>query len=279
MNQRELLYIKDNNPHLTKLCLHADNPHDPRYAIYLQDEKSHRILSPFHGINLYPYNNDRGIVNMVVEIPKNTQLKMEIDTYCAYNPIVYDTILTEDTKEKVIRKITYNGGYPAHYGAIPQTWENSMKPDHFTNIVGDNDPVDCFDISTITNMCNISNMQISAGTIIKVKVLGAIAMIDQNEMDWKIITINIMDPISKIYNNIYDIPKEKIIEIIDFLQNYKVPEGKPKNNFYEKIVWSKREAIEIIEILHKEWKELQSMNIEEMSDKVKLINRVSQSLL
>jgi hypothetical protein len=95
-------------------------------------------------------------------------------------------------------------------------------------------------------------------------------------MKW---TGKLSQSISKIYNNIYDIPKEKIIEIIDFLQNYKVPEGKPKNNFYEKIVWSKREAIEIIEILHKEWKELQSMNIEEMSDKVKLINRVSQSLL
>jgi inorganic pyrophosphatase len=253
--------------HTTKFCLYADAPHDPRYTIYIRDLVSHNILSPFHGINLYPRNNDFSVVNMVVEIPKNTQLKMEIDTHQLYNPIVYDTIWTKDKKEKVIRKITYNGGYPAHYGAIPQTWENPMKPDHFTNILGDNDPVDCFDIS------DTLNIQVSSGTIIPVKVLGAIAMIDQGEMDWKIIVINTADPLSNIYNDMSDVPKEIIAKIMDFLRNYKTVEGKPQNNFYEKEIWSKEEAFEIITILHKEWENLQSMNKEDMSDKVKLINR------
>lgn len=40
----------------------------------------------------------------------------------------------------------------------------------------------------------------SRGEVIKVKVLGILAMIDEGETDWKVIVINVEDPEAKDFN-------------------------------------------------------------------------------
>lgn len=172
---------------------------------------------------------------------------MEINKAERFNPLMYDI------KDDNIRKITYTAkdqkisGYPFHYGALPQTWENPIKLDKHTKLPGDNDPVDAFDISEIPT---------KPGDVNEVKILGAIAMIDNNETDWKIIVINAKDKNSLYFNNVNDIPKKTIDIIYDFLLNYKTSEGKPQNKFYEKIFWDKKAAVNIVEELHGNWKEL-----------------------
>lgn len=38
---------------------------------------------------------------------------------------------------------------PFNYGAIPQTWEDPSHKDEFTQVAGDNDPVDIIDVGAI----------------------------------------------------------------------------------------------------------------------------------
>ena len=210
--------------------------YNPEYKIYLF--KNNLCVSPFHDVSIYPNISNKSIVHMIVEIPRNTRKKIEIHTTEDFNPLVYDK------KNNKIREIQYKNGYPENYGAIPQTWENPNVPDFYTDINGDNDPLDCFDIS---------NIKVESGDVIELKILGCIAMIDQNEMDWKIIGINCKDELSEKYNEIHDVPKEQIDNIIDFLRNYKIPEGKPENSFYKDIFWTRNNTINIIEYKHKEW--------------------------
>ena len=217
------------------------------YKIYFTRKLSNNqieIISPFHGINLGLKND---VVNMVVEIPKNRTEKLEINKDLDFNPLKYDI------KDNKIREIKYTAfrsnipGYPFNYGAIPQTWENPNKHDPRTGFVGDNDPLDAIDISEYSS---------PPGTIKKVKVLGAFAMIDNRETDWKIICIDINDSKAKNYNDIYDVPFGQIYMIEDFLRNYKTSEGKPQNEFYKTMIWDKNESIKIIKDLHDEWKHL-----------------------
>jgi inorganic pyrophosphatase len=60
--------------------------------------------------------------------------------------------------------------YPFNYGAFPQTWENPMVVHPKTQARGDNDPID---------VVELSRTQHPRGTILQVKILGCLAMIDE----------------------------------------------------------------------------------------------------
>lgn len=47
----------------------------------------------------------------------------------------------------------------------------------------------------------------SRGEVIKVKVLGILAMIDEGETDWKVIAINVEDPEAKDMNSEFEFLK------------------------------------------------------------------------
>lgn len=206
----------------------------------------YNLASPFHDIPLFP-EEQKDVVNMIVEIPQAAQDKLEINKTEKYNPLMYDI------RDNKIRKIEYQAhhtnikGYPFHYGALPQTWEHSGVQDSHTKLFGDNDPVDAFDISTMPR---------KPGDIVKVKVLGAIAMIDNKETDWKILVINTEDEMASKYNDITDIPWGVVDTIYDFLLNYKTSEGKSQNEFFKKIYWNQQEALDIIGELHRNWRQL-----------------------
>ena len=214
-------------------------------AVEKNNKKIYRRISPWHDIALYAKNSNKfnGIIPMVVEIPKNTREKIEINKNIDHNPLTYEI------KNGNIRKVLYGDGYPVHYGAIPQTWENPYHIDHRTGFCGDGDPMDIFDISQIPT---------KPGCLIKVKVLGCIAMIDRGETDWKVISINILDPNSTKYNDIGDVEQGIIDGIIDFLSNYK---GKNATSFAEQIMWDKNQTYEIIKEQYYNWKKYMSSNI------------------
>ena len=73
--------------------------------------------------------------------------------------------------------------YPFNYGSVPQTWENKNVKQQFTGFVGDNDPLDMFEISAIEYVVcrRISSLTIRPayiGQVKQVKILGGLAMID-----------------------------------------------------------------------------------------------------
>ena len=63
---------------------------------------------------------------------------------------------------------------------------------------GDNDPVD---------VVEIGSEQLECGAVYKVKVLGAYAMIDEGELDWKIVAIRTDDPMAPYLNDIDDVER------------------------------------------------------------------------
>uniref|UniRef100_A0A673GZ03 inorganic diphosphatase n=1 Tax=Sinocyclocheilus rhinocerous TaxID=307959 RepID=A0A673GZ03_9TELE len=122
------------------------------------------------------------IFHAVVEVPRWTNAKMEIATK---DPLIP---LKQDLKKGNLRYVSNvfpHKGYIWNYGAIPQTWEDPGHRDGDTGCCGDNDPID---------VCDIGSKVCSRGEVIRVKVLGTLALIDEGETDWKVIVINVEDP-------------------------------------------------------------------------------------
>lgn len=64
-----------------------------------------------------------------------------------------------------------------------------------TGYVGDNDPMDIFDISSVEPG--------HVGEIRTVKILGGLAMIDDDTTDFKVIAVDVRDPLSKVVESKY----------------------------------------------------------------------------
>ena len=174
-------------------------------------DASGNIVSPFHDIPMLASKDNRfseqsrikfrskisgeGVYNMVVEVPRWSNAKIEIDTKSPLNP------LKQDMKKGKLRYVANcfpHHGYIWNYGAIPQTWEDPNHTDESTNCKGDNDPID---------VCEIGHKIQPRGAVIQVKVLGVFAMIDEGETDWKVICIDVTDPLAENLNDIHDVDK------------------------------------------------------------------------
>ncbi|KAJ7426920.1 Inorganic pyrophosphatase [Willisornis vidua] len=134
---------------------------------------------------------------------------------------------------------------------FPCTWEDPGHKDENTGCCGDNDPID---------VCEIGSKVCSRGEVIQVKVLGTLALIDEGETDWKIIAINIEDPEADSYNDINDVRRMKpgyLEATVDWFRRYKVPDGKPENQFaFNGEFKDKDFAVNIIKSTHEHWKAL-----------------------
>uniref|UniRef100_A0A3Q3C469 inorganic diphosphatase n=1 Tax=Haplochromis burtoni TaxID=8153 RepID=A0A3Q3C469_HAPBU len=188
------------------------------------------------------------LYNMVVEVPRWSNAKMEIAIKEPLNPIKQDE---KKGKLRYVANIFPHKGYIWNYGALPQTWEDPGQKDKETNCCGDNDPID---------VCDIGTQVCSTGQVIQVKVLGILAMIDEGEMDWKVIAINAEDPDAKNLNNIEDVRKNRpghLEATVEWFRKYKVPDGKPENKFgFNGEFKDKDFAVEIIKSTHEHWRAL-----------------------
>ena len=221
------------------------------YKKYLINSENKQVQSFFHDLPIN-FNKNEGTVNMIVEIPRYEQGKFEISKKLPYNPIVQDT---KKGKLRFINNIYPFHGYPCNYGAISQTWEDpriSLNNKYF----GDNDPLDICEIGST----NVTKHEI--GDIKKVKILGCLAMIDDGELDWKLLSIDINDKLSDKLNNINDVDiymPNLLNNLKNWFQNYKLPMNKPINQFAFNGEWlNKDKAIEVIEECHERWKLLVS---------------------
>jgi nucleosome-remodeling factor subunit len=195
-------------------------PNGPDYRIYIRDATG-KPVSPFHDIPLFADEAKR-VYNMVVEIPRWSNAKMEIATKEPLNPI------KQDEKKGALRYVRNpfpHKGYIWNYGAIPQTWENPNHVDEATGCKGDNDPIDIVEIGAKVH---------PGGSVIKVKVLGVMALVDEGETDWKLIAIDVNDVLAPKLNDINDV--ESLLPGLikathEWFKIYKIPDGKPANEF------------------------------------------------
>lgn len=225
----------------------------PEYKAFI--EGSDGIVSSWHDIPLFPAGKkleDR-IVNMVVEIPRWTNAKMEISKAEKFNPIVQDT---KKGKLRFVDNVFPFKGYMWNYGAIPQTWEDPNEVDIHTGEKGDDDPLDIMEVGETV---------FARGTIVQVKILGVIALIDEGETDWKILAINVNDPLADELNTLEDVRRVMpglLKASYDWLRLYKIPAGKPENRFaFNGEVKDASLALKVIEDTHNAWKKLVSGEI------------------
>ena len=136
-------------------------------------------------------------VNVVIEIPKNTNEKWEVSKL--------DGSLEHEFFMGEPRIINYLP-YPMNYGMIPRT----VMP---LQLGGDGDPVDAI----------VLGDALPRGEVVEAKVLGLIKMNDMGEVDDKVITVNKYSDYFK-FNSIEELQENnpKIMKnILEWFQNYK----------------------------------------------------------
>ncbi|KAF0037325.1 hypothetical protein F2P81_010199 [Scophthalmus maximus] len=238
-----LCYLRKNMHYQTE---HRGRPHSPDFRIYFKTSQG-KYVSPFHDIPLVA-EPEQVLFNMVVEVPRWSNAKMEIATKEPLNPIKQDV---KKGKLRYVANIFPHKGYIWNYGALPQTWEDPNHTDAETKCCGDNDPID---------VCDIGTQVCFPGQVIQVKVLGILAMIDEGEMDWKVIAINVKDPDAKNLNSIEDVRNSRpghLEATVDWFRKYKVPDGKPVNQFgFNGRFKDKDFAVDIIKSTHEHWRAL-----------------------
>lgn len=148
-------------------------------------------INPWHDIKTGKPEEIPGIITAIVEIPKDSKIKYELDK--------------ETGLLKMDRFLYSSVHYPGDYGFVPQTlWD-------------DNDPLD---IITLTSH------PLYPMTLTKARVVGVLRMIDNDEKDDKIVAVYNDDPRYEEIQDIEDIPKHLIEELKHFFETYKHLQGK-----------------------------------------------------
>ncbi|ELU10029.1 hypothetical protein CAPTEDRAFT_221412 [Capitella teleta] len=216
------------------------------YRIYFKNA-SGVAISPFHDIPLKVAGKEN-VFNMVVEVPRWTNAKMEISTAETLNPIKQDV---KKGKLRFVHNCFPHHGYIWNYGALPQTWEDPTHTDEHTSMKGDNDPLD---------VCEIGFKVHKRGAVVQVKVLGVMALIDEGETDWKVIVCDVTDPMAEKLNDINDVETHMpgfLAATTEWFRIYKIPAGKPANEFaFDGKAKNKDFALKVIQQTNEQWQAL-----------------------
>eukprot|EP01138_Halocafeteria_seosinensis_P011495 gb/GECG01011741.1/.p1 GENE.gb/GECG01011741.1/~~gb/GECG01011741.1/.p1 ORF type:complete len:526 (+),score=75.28 gb/GECG01011741.1/:1-1578(+) len=205
------------------------------YYVTKENQELTTDISPWHDI---PLMNNDGTFNAVIEIPKWSRAKLECATNEPFNPFKHDT------KKGKLRNYEW-GDLSWNYGFLPQTWEDPQIQDHLTGYNGDGDPVDIVEIG---QRCW------PVGTVVRTKVLGAFAMVDEGETDWKVICLNVVDPMAHQINDIDDVEVHMpgcLAAIRRWFRLYKLPNV---NEFaLQGLAQSRERTIDILRETHRQW--------------------------
>ena len=226
---------------------------DEGFALEYYDAATGAARSPWHDVPLRPLSaagtaaSGRTVLSFINEIPRYTTAKMEIDTKAANNPIV------QDRKNGALRH--YHGPLFWNYGCIAQTWEDpSVHGDaEVGGAGGDNDPLD---------VVEIGGASIDMGAVVPVKALGALSMIDDGELDWKLICVRVDDPLAASLHDIEDVERllpGTVSGIREWFRWYKTPDGKPINAFgHNELALNLSETMHVVEETHAQWAALKN---------------------
>jgi inorganic pyrophosphatase len=146
-------------------------------------------MNPWHDVKIG--DNAPIIVNSIIEIPKKSRAKYELDK--------------ETGLLKMDRVLYSSMHYPCNYGFIPSTY------------CDDKDPLD---------ILVISHERINPLCLVEAKIIGALEMIDGGEKDDKIIAVAANDITVNHIEDIDDLAPHFKLELREFFESYKALEGK-----------------------------------------------------
>ena len=145
--------------------------------------------NPWHTVS--PGEKVPEIVNSIIEIPKGSRAKYELD---------------KDSGLLILDRVIYSSVYyPHNYGFIPKTY------------CDDNDPLDILVLSQIdvVPLC-----------IVPAKIIGVMRMMDNGEADDKIIAVAENDMSVNHFDDIGNLPPHFVKEVRSFFEDYKKLEQK-----------------------------------------------------
>jgi inorganic pyrophosphatase len=131
-------------------------------------------------------DNPPELLNMVIEVVSGSRDKYEYNS--KWEAFVLDRIIPSSVV------------FPVEYGFVPQTWFD------------DEDPLD---------IMVMSFEPLEVGCIIKVRVIGALVIEDEEGPDTKILSVLVNDRRFEGYHDISDIHKHELTEIQEFFETYK----------------------------------------------------------
>lgn len=146
-------------------------------------------FNPWHDVACG--NNIPDVVNAIIEIPKGSRAKYELDKNTGLLKL-----------DRVLYSSVY---YPANYGFIPRSY------------CDDNDPLDILVLSQI-------DMQ--PLTLVEAKIIGVMRMLDQGEADDKLIAVCAHDMSVAHINDVSELAPHFIAELRHFFEEYKRLENK-----------------------------------------------------
>jgi inorganic pyrophosphatase len=150
-------------------------------------------------------------INVIIEIPKNSPNKYEID---------------KETGLISLDRANYSSApYPFDYGFVPQTlWE-------------DNDPLDVVVLTTFP---------LHPGILVKSRPVAVMEMIDDGESDYKIIAVPVDDKRWDDTHDLADLNKHMMKEFVHFFETYKELKKGQKDIVKIPKISGKKEAMEAV---------------------------------
>jgi len=126
------------------------------------------------------------VVNALLEIPKGSNVKFEID---------------HDTGAVFVDRVLHTAfAYPFDYGIIPRTWYL------------DEDPMDVMVLSRVS---------LFPGCVVPARPIGFVRMRDEAGEDNKVLAVPAKDPYWERIRDVSDVPSGTLAEIRHFLEHYK----------------------------------------------------------
>ncbi len=129
--------------------------------------------------------------NAVIEIPQGGKVKYELDKptgLLRVDRVLYSSVI-----------------YPANYGFIPQTYGDDL------------DPLD---------VLVLMQEPVQPLSLLRVRPVGMMQMVDQGQSDEKIICIHLDDPAFNTVYHIWELPEHRLRELQRFFMDYKQLENK-----------------------------------------------------
>eukprot|EP01062_Namystynia_karyoxenos_P037460 TRINITY_DN27262_c0_g3_i2.p1 TRINITY_DN27262_c0_g3~~TRINITY_DN27262_c0_g3_i2.p1 ORF type:complete len:843 (+),score=194.77 TRINITY_DN27262_c0_g3_i2:260-2788(+) len=233
------------------------------YAVYLQSSAGKRV-SAWHDMDL----KAGSLYNMVVEIPKGTTAVFKVQTQLPHNPIRQDTAGD--------RPLYFTHGLaPFNGGFFPQTWEDSTTRGA-EGALGDKGPVDVMEVGS---------RALPVGAVVRVKLLGILALLGRGVADHKVIVMAADDPDAERVGDMESLGAVKgqpfLDRIRDWLQKYKTTDAADPDLAVESVLGGSfgtaGDAARLVDATHKRWGLLRAGRIESDRTRRLWLGRAAQA--
>jgi inorganic pyrophosphatase len=148
------------------------------------------MVHAWHDLPNPDHDLERGF-NVVIEIPKNSKVKYELDKPSGMLRV-----------DRVLYSAVH---YPANYGFLPRTY------------CDDGDPLD---------VLVLGNESVVPLSILRARAIGVMRMLDEGKEDDKVIAVHVHDPAFCDYRDLSELPRHTSSEIRRFFEDYKTLESK-----------------------------------------------------